>query len=215
MAASGVRALRRSGFVGMRTQVRQRRTHPSRMRSHERAATQDDEDELDLEAFNMLEFRVRVRLPRFRAPGLARAHARRAWLPGRRPQVHRHAAHRQLDLAAGTRATLPRSRLPPHACATGCRTRPLAGVSFRPCERVGRRASAHLALHQDLARQGTAARAASAALHRLTLASMQVLESEHEMDTSRILSVGISLAGGGVLEVRPRCAVRLRSGVPT
>ena len=50
-----------------------------------------------------------------------------------------------------------------------------------------------------MAWQGTTAPAAAscASLSRI----VQVLESEHEMDTSRILSVGVSLAGGGVLEV--------------
>ena len=56
----------------------------------------------------------------------------------------------------------------PHLYAAGCGARPLASVPFRPCQRVGRRASAHLALCQDLAWQGTLQRALPFRLRRLT-----------------------------------------------
>ena len=98
MATSGVRALRRSGFCGMRTKV-STRAHPAGRVAHfadERVpAAQEDEDELDLEAFNTLEFRVRVRLSRVQAPCLRLACGELTRVPpGRRAQVHRHAAHR-------------------------------------------------------------------------------------------------------------------------
>ena len=69
-----------------------------------------------------------------------------------------------------------------------------------------------------MAWQGELLRALSSYLRRLTRPSFQVLESEHEMDTSRIISFGISLAGGGVLEVRHAvrhcCASRLLTAPP-
>ena len=67
LAAGGTRALRRSGFCGMHTQARER---GGMFDSWSRAvlnglvsASQGDE-ELDLEAYDTLEFRMRVRTRR-------------------------------------------------------------------------------------------------------------------------------------------------------
>ena len=38
----------------------------------------------------------------------------------------------------------------------------------------------------------------------------KVLESENEMNAAKVISLGISLAGGGALEVRPRASERAR-----
>ena len=67
LAAGGIRALRRSGFCGMHTQVRERGSNSngvSRAVLTNSLSASQGEEELDLEAYDTLEFRVRVRARR-------------------------------------------------------------------------------------------------------------------------------------------------------
>jgi hypothetical protein len=98
-AVHGTRALRRSGFCGMRTQVRTQSCAAMLRLRLTACLLAIKEDDLDLEPFDTLSFRVRVRRrARWRTQLAALTpHL----LAGRRTQVYRHAADRQLDIVAG------------------------------------------------------------------------------------------------------------------